>query len=92
MPGGRTKGRSRIARAHLDRFSSRPSPAHTFAAALAVIAVALAVAVSRASANQPIGESSPACHYDGFSYYAGAIVLVEVRVSRYTDNLVGEMG
>jgi hypothetical protein len=45
-------------------------PVRALAAALAVIAVSLAVAVPRASANQPIGGSSPACHYDGFSYYA----------------------
>jgi hypothetical protein len=47
-----------------------PRPVRALVAGLAIIAVSLAVAAPSASANQPIGGSSAACHYDGFSYYA----------------------
>ena len=48
----------------------RARPLRGLAATLAAIAVLLVVTAPRASANQPFGGSSRACHYDGVTYYA----------------------
>ena len=52
------------------KLNLRASPLQALAATLAAAAAMLVVTAPQASANQPFGGSSPACHYDGVTYYA----------------------